>query len=141
MFTQTDLQITPTELVIRKDRYQRRNILKIQARRLKWHQHLVRILSYALLLSTIGWVVPLGSASSLGLIVGGALFLLGLLIALFGSRPYELRAEFRGDSETGPQWVTLARAWRLEEMTLFQQLTAQLADSLPTQALNQQVNR
>lgn len=141
MFTQADLQITPTELVIRKDRYQRRNVLNIQARRLKWHQHLVRILSYALLFSAIGWVVPLGKASPLGLIVGSSLFLLGLLIALLGSRPYELRAEFRGDSETGPQWVTLARAWRLEELTLFQQFTAQLADTLPTQALNQQVNR
>lgn len=137
MNMQADMQITPTELVIRKDRYQRRNIMNIQARRLKWHHHLVRILSYALLFSAIGWVVPLGKASPLGLIVGSSLFLLGLLIALLGSRPYELRAEFRGNSETGPQWVTLARGWRLDELQLFQQITDQLTGISPEQPINQ----
>ena len=137
MYSQTDLQITPTELVIRKDRYQRRNIMNIQARRLKWHHHLVRILSYALLLSAVGWVVPLGGTSPLGLIVGGALFLLGLLIALLGSRPYELRAEFRGNSETGAQWVTLARGWHLDELQLFEQITSQLTGVTPERPINQ----
>ena len=137
MYSQTDLQITPTELVIRQDRYQRRNIMNIQARRLKWHHHLVRIVSYALLLSAVGWVVPLGKASPLGLIVGGALFLLGLLIALLGSRPYELRAEFRGNSETGPQWVTLARGWHLDELQLFEQITSQLTGVTPERPINQ----
>ncbi len=137
MNMQADMQITPTELVIRKDRYQRRNIMNIQARRLKWHHHLVRILSYALLFSAIGWVVPLGKASPLGLIVGSSLFLLGLLIALLGSRPYELRAEFRGNSETGPQWVTLARGWRLDELQLFEQITDQLTGISPEQPINQ----
>lgn len=137
MYSQTDLQITPTELVIRQDRYQRRNIMNIQARRLKWHHHLVRILSYALLFSTVGWIVPLGGTSPLGLIVGGALFLLGLLIALLGSRPYELRAEFRGNSETGPQWVTLARGWHLDELQLFEQITSQLTGVTPERPINQ----
>ena len=137
MYSQTDLQITPTELVIRQDRYQRRNIMNIQARRLKWHHHLVRIVSYALLLSAVGWVVPLGGTSPLGLIVGGALFLLGLLIALLGSRPYELRAEFRGNSETGLQWVTLARGWRLDELQLFEQITDQLTGISPEQPIDQ----
>ena len=137
MYSQTDLQITPTELVIRQDRYQRRNIMNIQARRLKWHHHLVRIVSYALLLSAVGWVVPLGGTSPLGLIVGGALFLLGLLIALLGSRPYELRAEFCGNSETGAQWVTLARGWRLDELQLFEQITDQLTGISPEQPIDQ----
>ncbi len=137
MYSQTDLQITPTELVIRKDRYQRRNIMNIQARRLKWHHHLVRILSYALLFSTVGWIVPLGGTSPLGLIVGGALFLLGLLIALLGSRPYELRAEFCGNSETGAQWVTLARGWHLDELQLFEQITSQLTGVTPERPINQ----
>ncbi len=137
MYSQTDLQITPTELVIRKDRYQRRNIMNIQARRLKWHHHLVRILSYALLFSTVGWIVPLGGTSPLGLIVGGALFLLGLLIALLGSRPYELRAEFCGNSETGAQWVTLARGWHLDELQLFEQITSQLTGITPERPINQ----
>lgn len=129
MYQDQDFVITENELQIRKDRYQRRNIRTVEARHVRWYQHLVRIILFSLAFSAVGWALPAVNGGMMGLLLGLVLMLLGAVIGAFGCRPYELRAEFNGNSETGPQWVTLARGWRQQEMSLFTQAAQRLASA------------
>jgi hypothetical protein len=82
----------------------------------------VRILSFALLFSAIGWVY----FAPLGLL----LFAIGAVGALLTSKRYELTAKFRAVDETGDQRTAIARGRVPEEYALFQWIAREVASKL-----------
>lgn len=107
-----DIKIENGMIKTGKDEYKLTSVKDIQAKQLRFRDHLVRIISYALLFSAVGWIFfP---------IFGFFLFALGAIGALVTSKKYELRALFRETDETGDQWSVISRTRHSVEYEAFQ---------------------
>lgn len=109
-----NIEVSGKTLTIGKDSYQLNKIIDIYALEMKVKDHLIRVLTFSFLFSTIGWAfMPL---------LGFGLFAIGFVISILTMKKYELRALHKGSDETGDQVVTLLRSRKAEDFERFKQI-------------------
>jgi hypothetical protein len=124
MISIQDFILSRNTFQFKSDKYDLSKIksAKITANSLK--SHILRIVCYGLLFSSIVWIVcPPG----MGQILAPVALIVGLLFALVTSRRYELKVEFQHSDETGLQWITVAKTNKLSEKAI---LDSQVRDLL-----------
>lgn len=113
-----DFQVTSSELKVRKDSYRLDKIRDIKLKRLSFADNLLKVITFAVILSAATWAfVPQ---------FGFFALLISLLLALVSIRKYELKAEFKGTDETGDYWVSIARCWNENEFHILENLHSEL---------------
>ncbi|ENM3829491.1 hypothetical protein JMQ76_003596, partial [Vibrio cholerae] len=95
-YTANDFQVTASELKVKKESYHLSKIKSIELKRLGFKDNVVKVTTYAILLSAATWAfVPE---------FGFFALIIALILALVSMRKYELKVEFKGTDETGDYW-------------------------------------
>ncbi|EGR4265750.1 hypothetical protein [Vibrio cholerae] len=117
-YTANDFQVTASELKVKKESYHLSKIKSIELKRLGFKDNVVKVTTYAILLSAATWAfVP-----EFGFFV----LLIALILALVSMRKYELKVEFKGTDETGDYWVSIARCWTEDEFHILENIYTEL---------------
>ncbi|HDZ9181486.1 TPA: hypothetical protein RUZ12_003519 [Vibrio cholerae] len=117
-YTANDFQVTASELKVKKESYHLSKIKSIELKRLGFKDNVVKVTTYAILLSVATWAfVPE---------FGFFALLIALILALVSMRKYELKVEFKGTDETGDYWVSIARCWTEDEFHILENIYTEL---------------
>ncbi|EGQ7969269.1 hypothetical protein HRO20_001818 [Vibrio cholerae] len=117
-YTANDFQVTASELKVKKESYHLSKIKSIELKRLGFKDNVVKVTTYAILLSAATWAfVPE---------FGFFALIIALILALVSMRKYELKVEFKGTDETGDYWVSIARCWTDDEFHILENIYTEL---------------
>ncbi|GAB3535476.1 DUF6232 family protein [Photobacterium alginatilyticum] len=118
MINTQDFKITDNNFRFQKDDYKLSRIRDVRVKQNAIKDHLFRLMALGLVFSGIVWVI---CPEGFGYIMAPIAFIIGLITALISSRKYELQIEFQHIDETGIQWISVAKANKLSEMTIFKE--------------------
>ncbi|QJY41302.1 hypothetical protein HND97_16965 [Vibrio cholerae] len=115
-YTAIDFQITESDLKVKKS-YHLSKIKCIELKRHGFKDNVVKVTTYAILLSAATWAfIP----------EFGFALIIALILALVSLRKYELKVEFKGTDETGDYWVSIARCWTEDEFHILKNIYTEL---------------
>lgn len=106
MISASDFRIDSSTLDFKKDQYPLRKIKNARVKSNAIKDHVMRILTIGLIVSSVVWMI---CPESLGLITAPVSIVIGVLSGLASSRKYELQIEFQHADETGIQWISVAK--------------------------------
>ncbi|WP_330961821.1 hypothetical protein [Photobacterium sp. 53610] len=111
-----DFSIYDQSFRYKQDEYSLTRIRNARVKINTLKDHLLRIISIGLIVSSVVWVIFPDGFSYLIAPIG---ILFGAMGALVSGKKYELQIEFEHTDETGLQWISVAKGNKLAEKKVF----------------------